>query len=166
MADRVHARIAALADRGARWLAYVAVAALLLLAAATVCDIVLRYGFARPIRGFVDIASLAGAVLLAACFPYVLTSRGNIAIDALGSRLGATARRWLDRFAAAVSAGFFGVMAWQYLRFAVELRDEAQAIPVLRWPVWPWWAAVAVFVCLAAVAGALTIGLDRKGDDQ
>lgn len=166
MADVVKARIAVLADRGARWLAYVAVAALLLLAVGTVCDIVLRYVFARPIRGFVDIASLAGAVLLAACFPYVLTSRGNIAITVLGSRLGAAAQRWLDRFAAAVSAGFFGVMAWQYLRLAGSLRDEAQTIPVLRWPVWPWWAAVAVFVLLAAVAGALAIGLNRKDDDQ
>jgi TRAP-type C4-dicarboxylate transport system permease small subunit len=157
-----HRPITRLANRSARWLACAAVAALLLLAVGTVADIVLRYVFARPIRGFVDIASLAGAVLLAACFPYVLTSRGNIAIDALGSRLGGRARRVLDRFAAVVSAGFFGVMAWQYLRFAAGLKDEAQTIPVLRWPVWPWWAAVAVSVLLAAVLGLLMIDPARE----
>lgn len=155
-------RIASYAERGARWLAYAAIAALLLLAVGTVADIVLRYVFARPIRGFVDIASLAGAVLLSACFPYVLSSRGNIAIDALGNCLGATAQRWLDRFAAVVSAGFFGVMAWQYLLFAIGLKDDAQTIPVLRWPVWPWWAAVAGFVVLAAVIGLLTLDPARK----
>jgi TRAP-type C4-dicarboxylate transport system permease small subunit len=147
----------ALAHRGARWLAQAAVAGLMVLAFGTVADIVLRYVFARPIRGFVDIASLAGAVLLAACFPFVLSSRGNIAIDALGHRLGARARVWLDRFGAAVSAGFFGVMAWQYLKFAADLKDDAQTIPVLRWPVWPWWTAVACFVLLAALAALLTL---------
>jgi len=134
----------------------VAIAALLLLALATTVDIVMRYVFASPIRGFVDIASLAGAVLLSACFPYVLSSRGNIAIDALGARLGARAARSLNRFAALVTAAFFALMAWQYLRFAVELKQDGQSIPVLRWPVWPWWAAVAVFVVVAAVVALMT----------
>lgn len=158
-------RIGAIAERAAHGLAFAAIGALLLLAAGTVADIVLRYGFARPIRGFVDIASLAGAVLLSACFPHVLASRGNIAIDALGSRLGTAARRWLDRFAAAVSAGFFGVMAWQYLRLAGDLKDDAQTIPVLRWPVWPWWAAVAGFVLLAAVIALLTVERSHEASE-
>ena len=42
------------------------VGGLLLLAAGTALDVLLRYAFASPIRGFVDIASLTGAVLLAA----------------------------------------------------------------------------------------------------
>src|SRR5690606_4392260 len=125
---------------------------------ATTADIVLRYVFASPIRGFVDIASLAGAVLLAACFPYVLSRRGNIAVDALGTALGPAARRWLDRFAAAVSAVFCAVMAWQYRRFAWGLRADGQLIPVLRWPVWPCWMAVALVVVAAALLAFLTIG--------
>jgi TRAP-type C4-dicarboxylate transport system permease small subunit len=154
---------AAFAHRASRALACVAMGALMLLAMATVVDIVLRYVFASPIRGFVDIASLAGAVLLAACFPYVLSSRRNITIDALGQWLGGAARRWLDRFAAAVSAAFFSLMAWQYLRFAFELKHDGQSIPVLRWPVWPWWAAVAVFVVVAAVVAWLTLA--QKAED-
>jgi TRAP-type C4-dicarboxylate transport system permease small subunit len=105
---------------------------------------------------FIDIASLTGAVLLAACMPHVLASRGNIAVDALGSRLGEGAHRWLDRFAALVTAGFFGLMAWQYLRFAAEMKDTGQSIPVLRWVAWPWWAGVALFIVVAAVVGLLT----------
>jgi TRAP-type C4-dicarboxylate transport system permease small subunit len=145
-----------LAHRASRVLACVAIGALMLLAMATTGDIVLRYLFASPIRGFVDIASLAGAVMLAACFPYVLSSRGNIVIDALGNWLGAGAKRWLERLSGLVSAGFFALMAWQYVRFAVDLRNEGQSIPVLRWPVWPWWAAVAFFVLVAAVVALLT----------
>ncbi len=145
-----------LAHRASRWLACLAIGALMLLAVATTADIVLRYVFASPIRGFVDIASLAGAVMLAACFPYVLCSRGNIAIDALGKWIGGAAPRWLGRFASLVSTGFFALMAWQYVRFAIDLKSDGQLIPVLRWPVWPWWAAVAACVAMAAVVALLT----------
>lgn len=155
-------RLSRAASSLARVLACVAVTALMLLALGTVADIVMRYAFARPIRGFVDIASLAGAVMLAACFPHVLASRGNITIDALGSWLGTAASRWLDRFAALVSAAFFGLMAWQYWRFAASLQDDGQTIPVLRWPVWPWWAAVAFFVLVAAVTALLTVNATHK----
>ena len=157
-------RLARAASGAARALAYVAVAALMLLALGTVADIVMRYVFARPIRGFVNIASLAGAVMLAACFPHVLASRGNIAIDALGNWLGASASRWLDRFAALVSTAFFSVMAWQYWRFSAGLKDDGQTIPVLRWPAWPWWAAVAFFVLVAAVTALLTLNVAHEKD--
>src|SRR5690606_25514406 len=117
------------AVRAAGALASVAVIGLVLLAIGTTADVVLRYAFASPIRGFVDISSLAGAVLLAACMPYVLASRGNIAVDALGRSLGERTRRVLDRFAAFVTAGFFAVMAWQYVRFALDLMETGQTIP-------------------------------------
>ncbi len=148
----------------ARWLATAAATGLLVLAAATTVDVVMRYVFASPMRGFVDIASLSGAILLAACMPYVLSSRGNIAIDALGAALGERATRWLDRFAALVSACFFGVMAWQYIRFAQGLKLDGQTIPVLRWSLWPWWAVVALFIVVAALAALLT-AWDKPGDE-
>lgn len=154
--------LSARAERAAAALAVLAMGGLLLLAVATATDIVLRYAFASPIRGFVDIASLAGAVLLAACMPYVLASRGNIAIDALGGWLGGSKRRMLDRFAACVSAAFFALMAWQYVRFALDMKDTGQSIPVLRWPVWPWWSAVAVFIVFAACVALATAWTVRE----
>ncbi len=143
-------------ERAAAGLALAAASGLLLLAAGTAVDVLLRYAFTSPIRGFVDIASLVGAVLLAACFPYVLVSRTNISIDFLGRSLSGEFKVALDRFAALVTAAFFALMAWQYLRFAMEMHDTKQLIPVLRWPVWPWWSVVAVFVVLAAVGAAVT----------
>lgn len=140
----------------ARRLAIAGVGGLLLLAIATAGDIAMRYLFASPIRGFVDLAALAGAVLLAACMPWLLVSRGNIAVDALGRRLGG---RWpgrLDTFAALITAGFFGLMGWQYWRFSAELAETAQSIPVLRWPVWPWWAAVTALIIVTAIVGLVT----------
>ena len=154
---------AATARRLARGMAVAAIGGLLLLALGTALDVTLRYAFASPIRGFVDITSLAGAVLLAACMPHVVASRGNIAVDFLGERLGPGAARWLDRFAALVTTAFFALMAWQYIRYALELRQAGDAMPVLRWPVWPWWTAVAACVAVAAVVGAMTIAV--KADE-
>lgn len=157
------AGVAAHARRAAQRLAIGATACLLVLALVTTIDVLLRYTLAAPIRGFVDIASLAGAVLLAACMPHVLASRGNIAIDVLGRALGRGWQRALDRLAAVISAGFFAVLAWQYLRFALDMAQTGQSIPVLRWPVWPWWAAVAACIVIAALVAAATAW--RNGED-
>jgi len=141
----------------ARALAGVAVTGLLVLAFATATDVLLRYGFAMPIRGFVDVVSLAGAVLLAACLPHVVASRGNIAVDFLGRRIGPRAQRWFDGFAAFAVFVFFAMMAWQYVRYTIEMKQTGQVMAILRWPVWPWWAAVTVFVCVTALVALATL---------
>ncbi|MDO9571675.1 MAG: TRAP transporter small permease [Hydrogenophaga sp.] len=151
-------------ERAASWLAQMAVMGLLLLAAITTVDVLMRYAFAKPLQGYVDVAALAAAVLLAACIPHVLVSRGNIAVNAVGALLGARVHRVLDRFAAVVTATFVGVLAWQYIYFTIDLKNTSQVMPVLRWVVWPWWAAVGVFVGFAALAAFVTAWNTSEGD--
>lgn len=147
------------AMRVRRWAEACAVAGaggLLVLALATASNVLLRYVWGLPIRGFIELASLAGAVLVACCMPHVLCARGNIAVDFLGRALGGRARSGLNSFGALVTAAFFAVMAWQYVGHARELKEAGQTIPVLRWPAWPWWAAVAALVSATALAGLAT----------
>ena len=158
--------LAAHAHRLAQALAVMGGCALLLLAIGTGVDVLLRYGFARPIRCVVDVSALAGAVALAACMPWVVANRGHIAVDFLGQALGPRARRRLDDFGALVTAGFFALMAWQYVRFALELRATGETTAVLRWPAWPWWAAVALFIALAAVVGLATLRRPEPAVDR
>ena len=139
---------------------------LLLLAIGTFVDVLLRYGFARPIRGFVDVTALAGAVALSACMPHVVATRGNIAVDFLGQALGPRANRWLHAFGALMTAGFFSLMAWQYARFALEMKATGETMAVLRWPVWPWWSAVALFIALTALIGLATVFTPADSDDD
>ena len=150
----------------AEGLAGVAIGGLLLLAFGTAIDVLMRYAFASPIRGFIDVVSLAGAVLLSACMPHVVASRGNIAVDFLGQGLGPRAKRWLDTFGAVATALFFSVMAWQYVRFALEMKQTTQVTPVLRWPVWPWWAAVAAFITLTALVALCTLRTERAAQGE
>jgi len=148
--------LSAWARRAARALALLGAGLLLVLALGTVLDVLLRYVFARPIRGFVDVAALGGAVALSACMPHVVAIRGHIGVDALGRRLGGAAQRLLERLGALATALFFALMAWQYARFTLELWHNGETTSVLRWPVWPWWAAVTGFVALTAMVGVTT----------
>jgi len=157
-------RAAAAARRAARAIAVGATLGLLLLAVVTAADVTLRYLFAAPIPGFIDVAALAGAVLLAACMPWVVACRGNIAVEFVGDHFGAVATRRLNRFGAAVTAAFFAVMAWQFARYALDMAQTGESMAVLRWPVWPWWSAVALFIALAALAGFATLGADAPGE--
>jgi TRAP-type C4-dicarboxylate transport system permease small subunit len=161
---RALARLGADALRFAHALAAVAVLGLLLLALGTTLDVVLRYGFASPIRGFADVVGLAGAVLLSACMPYVVASRGNIAIDFLGRALGPRAHSTLDLLGGLASFALFALMAWQYVAYAVDLRATGDTTPVLRWPVWPWWSGVALFIAVTAAVALLTLAAPPEGE--
>lgn len=149
------------ARHASRVLAAAAVVGLLILAATTTLDVLLRYAFARPIRGFADVTTLAGAVLLAACMPWVVASRGNIAIDLVGRAAGPRARRALDLFGALVTFAFFAVLAWQYVAFALDMYRSGERMPILRWPVWPWWSGVAACIAITACVAAVTLA-DRE----
>jgi len=138
-------------------LAGCAIAGLLLLAMVTTLDILLRYLFASPIHGLADVTALAAAVLLAACMPYVVASRGNIMIDFLGRLLGRQAHRGLNLLGAAITGLFFAAMAWQCARFALDMKANGEVMAILRWPVWPWWTVVAGFIALTTLIAFATL---------
>ncbi len=155
--------VAAWADRLAAALATVAIAGLLAVAILITLDVCLRYFFASPIRGFFDVQPLAFAVLLAGCMPLALARGSHIAVTLLGDRVGGG--RMLDRFGRLMTLLFFGLMGWQYLRYAAEMKQTGQTMAVLRWPVWPWWGAVAILVLAAALVALVTLDKRRTRAD-
>lgn len=161
MAAAALRRTADALQRASARLAWVAVIGLLGLSAFTTLDVLLRWLFARPIPGLVDLVTLAGAVLLAACMPWVTASRGHIAIDAIGRSAGPRVRRALDLLGAFVTFVFFAVLAWQYVGFAREMYETGERMAVLRWPVWPWWSAVAACIVFTAVVAGATLPVRR-----
>jgi TRAP-type C4-dicarboxylate transport system permease small subunit len=154
-------RIAGALRRASLGVAMAGVTGLLLLAVATTVDVLLRWLLARPIVGLVDAVTVVGAVCLAACMPWVAASRGHIAIDLVGKAAGRRAHRALDAFGTAVTFGFFAVLGWRYVHFVVDLYEGGDVTPVLRWPTWPWWAAVGACIALTAAAAGATL-LERR----
>lgn len=153
MLAQIHRSAANLAEA----LAGVAVLGLLILALITGGDVFMRFVFAAPIRGLTDVTMVAAAVLLAACLPHVVASRGNIAVYAVGRALGPRAYKALNFFGALMTFLFFAVMAWQCALFAIDMHGAGETMPTLRWPVWPWWSAVAVFISLTALVALATL---------
>lgn len=151
------------AERLAAALATIAVSGLLALAILITVDVCLRYFFASPIRGFFDVQSLAFAVLLAGCMPLALARGSHIAVTVVGDRVGGG--RVLDRFGRLMTLLFFALMGWQYLRYAAEMKETGQTMAVLRWPVWPWWGAVAVLILVAALVAVVTLDSRRERAD-
>ena len=72
----------------------------------------------------------------------------------------------LAAFGQVITVGFFVLMAWQLVRFAREAYVAGEAMPVLRWPIWPWWSAAAACIVLAAVFGLLTLAHDPRGPER
>ena len=79
---------------------------LLLVAIATMLDVLLRWLFKLPIPGLGEISALFTAIVVAACFPMLIAQRGNVTISMVGTALGKRTTRALDVFGALMSALF------------------------------------------------------------
>ena len=151
------ARLEAQTLRVTRWLALGACSMLLVISIVTMVDVLLRWVFSAPIRGFYDFSVLATAVACAACFPALIAQRGNISIRFVGKVLGRGATRVLDAFGALVTLVFFVAMAWQYVYFSLEMARAGERMPILQWPVWPWWTIVALMIGVTALVAAVVL---------
>jgi len=136
--------------RISQMLALAGVAALLGLALLTTADVIGRL-FGRPIPGFMDIATLATAVIVPSFFPILLVRRANITLRPFAYFGPRGPARILDAFGSLLTAAFMVLMAWQYVRYAAEAASSGERMAVLRWSVAPWWWAVAALVAIAAV---------------
>ena len=88
-----------------------AVVALMLLATG---NVVLRI-FHAPYRGTYEIVSFLGAIGVAFALASTQRKKGNIVVDILSSRYPEPVKRLIDALSAAISAVFFGIVAWQIL---------------------------------------------------
>lgn len=143
--------------RATLWLALLGFAGLLLLAVMTSLDALLRSAFSAPLHGVNDVSAVVMAVVIASCIPANLAQRRNIAVEVLGGVAGPRTHRILTLFAGLVVLAFFGVMAWKFIPYAEGMYLSGRRTWVLAWPVWPWWAAAALFLVFAAAVQALNV---------
>src|SRR4051812_50079419 len=73
---------------------------MLLIAFATIADVLSRALFSRAITGMEEVAGMALAVAVAACLPAGAAQRVNIAVDLLSGRISARAQARLGRLGA------------------------------------------------------------------
>ncbi|MDH4095327.1 MAG: TRAP transporter small permease [Betaproteobacteria bacterium] len=135
----------------ARVCAFLGMLALVAFVLMTIADVLMRWLFNNPINGVADTGPLIVAIVAAAFFPYSLVGRHHVSIGFLGSFLGARAMVWLEAFASLVTWIFLVLLAWQIVRYTVELRQLGQTTWVVQIPIAPWWMVVSFFVVVCAV---------------
>ena len=144
-----------------RLIALAGLAALLIIAIATLADVGARWLADAPIAGVYDLSTLFIAVAMAACFPAAIASRQNIKVTFLADRLPRWAQLACDLFAEIMTLVFFTLLAWQLVVYTQELIDSGETSFILEVEIAPWWvAATALFmlcvpVQLVVVATAL-----------
>ena len=139
----------------------------------TILDVMMRWLFNSPINGVADTAPLIVAIVAAAFFPLSLAGRHHVSIGFLGSLLGPRATVWLVAFASLVTWVFFILLAWQIVRYTIELRQLGQTTWVVQMPIAPWWVVVSVFmvVCVAVQVSVVIAAFSRaknwrNGEDR
>jgi TRAP-type C4-dicarboxylate transport system permease small subunit len=137
-------------------LALAGVGCLLALALLTVADVIGRF-FGRPIPGFIDLATLATAVIVVSFFPILISRKANITLRPFSALRSSLVPRTLDVLGSFITAGFLVLMAWQYVLFAAEATKAGERTAVLRWPVGPWWWVVAVLAAASALVAVVVL---------
>lgn len=152
----------------ARLCAVLGMLALLSFILMTNFDVLMRWLFNSPINGVSDVGPLVVAIVTAAFFPLALTERCHVSMGFLGDLLGPRTRLWLDAFAALVTWAFFVLLAWQLVRYAVELHRLGETTWVVQIPIAPWWFAVGLFMVACAVVqlAVVVVEASRARDRQ
>ena len=158
-------------QRSADVLAWVGTALLLFACAVISIDVLLRWLFSSPIVGRADIEKLSIAVALVMGFPAVLLNDRGVTVRALGGFIGrysATGRLAVRGFGILCSAVFFGIGAWQLIKFTLDAAQARETMLTLPVPVWPFWAVVSFGLILSVLAaiGALFRLHEGPGEDM
>jgi TRAP-type C4-dicarboxylate transport system permease small subunit len=129
-----------------RIIALIGLAGLLVLASATVVDVLLRWILNKPIVGLNDTYAMFAAIVIASSFPLCVAERGNVTIRFIGKLLGPRPSDFLEAFGNLVACIIFSLMAWQLWLYTDQLLQDGETTWILGWPVSPWWRMVTLLV--------------------
>jgi TRAP-type C4-dicarboxylate transport system permease small subunit len=159
MAERLESRAGSVA-RPCALLGMLALVAFILM---TIADVLMRWLFNDPIDGVADTGPLIVAIVAAAFFAYSLSGRHHVSIGFLGGFLGSRATAWLEAFACLATWVFVVLLAWQIVRYTIELGQLGQTTWVVQIPIAPWWTVVSFFlvVCVAVQLSVVLAAFSR-----
>ena len=145
--DALNRRIISITRR----IAFAGVVVMLIIAFATVVDVLLRWLFNSPISGFNEIISMGLAVAISATFPAGAAQRVNLTVDFLSRQISQRSLAWLKVFGAVVLLLFYALLSWRIGVYALELSARNAVTLYLNIPMGPVIAAVSAFLVISAL---------------
>jgi len=143
-----------------RALSVVGLVALMLLAAMTLADGLMRWLANQPIEGVRDVGEVIIAVAVSCCLPMGLMERGHISIRFGADVLGAQGGRMLDALAALAVETVVIAMAWQFTVYAGKIARAGETTWVLKIPTAPFWYTVAAILWVAVAVQTIVLMLE------
>jgi TRAP-type C4-dicarboxylate transport system permease small subunit len=145
-------------------LAVAGLSLLLILAAFTMVDGLLRAFANYPLDLIREIGDLVAAICGAACLPITLLHRANITLRAFSKVLPPRVVQTIDSFAATIVELLMIAMAWQFYLFSVKTMRAGDVTWLLNIPKAPFWftvdgilwvaVAIQTFVLVEEISGA------------
>ncbi|OPX38483.1 MAG: hypothetical protein B1H13_11265 [Desulfobacteraceae bacterium 4484_190.3] len=102
----------------------------------TSADVVLRL-FRHPIPGAYEIVGLLGAVVIAFSLAYTSAERGHIAVEFLVRKFPRKAQSFIAIANNLIGAALFGLIAWQSILYASDLKQSGEVSMTIQMPVYP-----------------------------
>src|SRR5262249_24234043 len=151
-----------LAERSERYcvtftrpIAFIGVLGMLVAAAITVVDVLMRWLASTAITALNEITALAFAVAVSACIPAGLAGGVNLRIDILARWLTGRVAAWLDALGAILLFVFFLILTWRIAVYAASLAGQGRTTLILAWPLAPFMYAVSVLIGIGAAVQAV-----------
>jgi TRAP-type C4-dicarboxylate transport system permease small subunit len=134
----------------------------------TTADVVLRYGWGRPIHGAYDVVECMLVLFVFHGIAAVFFERSNITIDLIDHLVGLKAKFALIRFADFVSIAALLLMAWAMISPAIQAFDYKDRKLELGLPLWVVWmfAFSGIIGTIICAIGVLRDAGNRSGHDQ
>jgi TRAP-type C4-dicarboxylate transport system permease small subunit len=139
----------------------IAMAAAAIIILTTTADVILRYGFGRPIHGAYDMVECMLVLFVFHGIASVFFDRTNITIDLVDHLVGLRTRLRLVRLADLVSIVMLILVSWAMISPALQAYDYGDRKLELGLPLWVVW-----LFALSGIAGTIICAVGRafQGD--
>lgn len=135
---------------------------MLLIAFATIADVLSRWLFSVAITGMEEMASMALAVAVSACLPAGAAQRVNVTVELLSGRVSERTTARLKLFGALVLLVFYAALALRVGAYAAELTARRGTTVYLALPIAPFLWMVTGFLAVTALVQALEVLLAAR----
>ncbi len=142
------------AGKGFNVLACAAVVVMMLL---SVADVILRL-FSKPIPGTYELVGFLGTVVVSFALAFTSMEKGHIAVEILVQKLPQRAQLAIEAFCNLIGALLFGVIAYQAVVYAIDIKKSGEVSLTLQMPPYPFIIGIAAgcaLLCLLLVADFL-----------
>ena len=131
-------------------LACAAVVAMMLL---SVADVILRI-FGRPIPGTYELVGFLGTTVVSFALAFTSIEKGHIAVELLFEKFPQRVQLAIESFGNLIGALLFGVIAYQAVLYAMDLKNSGEVSATLQMPAYPFIYGIAAgcaLLCLLLI---------------